>query len=55
MLSLIVFVVTFLIGVFLPTPLTVILTIADMLIPDPIPFADEIGLALSLVVKVRKS
>lgn len=37
--------------ILLPTPLKVIVTIIDFIVPDSIPFADEVVLLLALFVK----
>lgn len=37
--------------ILLPTPLKVIITIIDFIVPDSIPFADEVVLLLALFVK----
>ena len=39
-------------AVLLPTPLKLIVTIVDFIIPDPIPFADEIVLIVSILIKM---
>lgn len=47
------FIVAVAVGVICPTWLTLVLCIADIVLPDPFPYADEVGLIISLIVKMK--
>ena len=53
----IVFIIAVLVGLIFPTGIGAVLFIANMILPDPIPFVDEIGMAIGVVtryIRLRK-
>ena len=54
---LIVFIIAIFVGLIFPTGIGAVLFIANMILPDPIPFVDEVGMAIGVATKyirVRK-
>lgn len=52
MANLIVFVMAVIVGLISPTSVAGFLLIADMFLPDPFPFADEVGLVIGIMAKM---
>ena len=51
----IVFIIAIFVGLIFPTGVGVVLFTANMVLPDPIPFVDEIGMAIGVVTRYIRS
>lgn len=53
MILVIVFILSVVVGTVCPTLLSLFLFVADLFLPDPFPFVDEVGLCIALVGKLK--